>query len=88
MPVRLLHVQVAHGLSPQARVCAGALQEMARALGVADRVHFLGRRAGVPRLLAATGLFVHPSRQDSCPMALRVTGRAGEVRGGGGGACG
>ncbi len=37
------------------------VQAMARDLGLADRVHFLGRRSDVPRLLAAADLFCQPN---------------------------
>lgn len=43
---------------------------LARRLGVADRVHFLGFRRDVARLMRAADLFVLPSRRDSCPLVL------------------
>jgi len=46
------------------------LARMAAALGVADRVRFLGWRDDVPRLLAAADLFVSPSRSEAFPLAV------------------
>jgi glycosyltransferase involved in cell wall biosynthesis len=43
---------------------------MARRLGVAGRVHFLGFRDDVAALMRAADLFVLPSRRDSCPLVL------------------
>lgn len=41
-----------------------ALQEQAETLGIAERVHFLGRRDDVPALLPLLDLFVLPSRSE------------------------
>ena len=41
-----------------------------RALGLAERVHFLGSRGDVSELLAASDLFVLPSLWEGLPMAL------------------
>ena len=40
------------------------LQQQARQLGLADRVHFLGRRSDVPHLLSGSDLFVLPSKTE------------------------
>ena len=40
---------------------ARSLHDMARELGIADRVHFLGQRADVPRLMQACDVVIHPS---------------------------
>jgi glycosyltransferase involved in cell wall biosynthesis len=48
----------------------GALERRAAALGVAERVRFLGERADVERLLAAMDVFVLPSREEGVPNAL------------------
>lgn len=37
------------------------LLEMVRDLGIADRVHFLGQRSDVPRLMRAVDAVIHPS---------------------------
>src|SRR5262249_9905818 len=46
-----------------------ALQEQAVALGLQDRVRFLGSRADVPRLLQAFALYVRPSRSEGFGLA-------------------
>ena len=56
---------------------ADKLKGEAQALGLGGSVLFLGRRADVPRLLAALDIFVHPSRQDPCPLALLEAAAAG-----------
>jgi glycosyltransferase involved in cell wall biosynthesis len=37
------------------------VQRSARALGIADRIHFLGQRSDVPRLLAGADIFCQPN---------------------------
>jgi glycosyltransferase involved in cell wall biosynthesis len=37
------------------------LRQMVRDLGIADRVHFLGQRSDVPRLMRAVDAVIHPS---------------------------
>ncbi len=44
--------------------------EMANSLGLSHRVHFLGYRRDVPRLMRACDLFVFPSRYEACSLAL------------------
>ncbi len=56
---------------------AETLKGEVQALGLGDSVLFLGRRADVPRLLAALDIFVHPSRLDPCPLALLEAAAAG-----------
>jgi glycosyltransferase involved in cell wall biosynthesis len=46
------------------------LEARARALGVADRVHFLGRRSDVPSILARSHIVVHPSWAEGFPNAV------------------
>ena len=75
-----------------------ALQSMAQALGVADRVRFLGFRRDVAALLAASEVFLFPSFQEGLPVSLmeamaaglacvasRVRGNADLIRDGQGG---
>jgi glycosyltransferase involved in cell wall biosynthesis len=45
--------------------------------GIADRVHVLGRRSDVPRLLAAADLFAFPTRLEGHPFALMEAMAAG-----------
>jgi glycosyltransferase involved in cell wall biosynthesis len=46
------------------------LEAQARALGVAERVRFLGHRDDVPDLLAACDVFVLPSRYEGLPLSV------------------
>lgn len=46
------------------------LEAQARALGVAERVRFLGHRDDVPELLAACDVFVLPSRYEGLPLSV------------------
>jgi glycosyltransferase involved in cell wall biosynthesis len=56
---------------------AARLRELAHAVGVARRVHWLGARPDVPDLLADGAAFVLPTRQDSIPNALLEAMAAG-----------
>ena len=47
-----------------------ALMEKCRVLGVADKVHFLGHRADVPRVLRCLDCFVFPSLREGLPLSL------------------
>lgn len=53
------------------------IEARARAAGVADRLHFLGTRSDVPRLLRAADAFVLPSLWEGLPMALLEAMAAG-----------
>jgi glycosyltransferase involved in cell wall biosynthesis len=53
------------------------LQAQAAALGLADRVHLVGYRRDVPRLLGALDLYVHPARFEGMPNALLEAMAAG-----------
>jgi glycosyltransferase involved in cell wall biosynthesis len=46
------------------------LEQQAATDGMAARVHFLGNRRDLPRILAASDLFVLPSLWEGLPMAL------------------
>lgn len=54
-----------------------ALEEQARRIGVADRVHFLGVRMDIPDLLGAFDLYALPSRWEGLPMAVLEAMAAG-----------
>jgi glycosyltransferase involved in cell wall biosynthesis len=43
---------------------------MAKELGIADRVHFLGYRSDVSSLLRYADVFAFPSHYDPCPLVL------------------
>jgi len=45
------------------------LQELARELGIEERVHFLGFRKDVPKVLRAANVFVFPSLHEGLPVA-------------------
>lgn len=67
----------AAGSVPEARfVIAGDgpdrvdLERLSAALGVGDRVVFLGHRRDVPALLAASDAFVLPSRNEGLPLSI------------------
>lgn len=49
----------------------GALESEARRLGVADRVRFPGYRRDIAAILAATDLFLFPSRQEGLPCSIQ-----------------
>ncbi|HZS36400.1 MAG TPA: glycosyltransferase [Polyangia bacterium] len=51
-------------------VLRAALEERARSLGLAERVHFLGRRADIPAVLARVDLVVHPSWAEGFPNVV------------------
>ncbi len=44
--------------------------ELARTLGISERVHFLGFRKDMPALMRASDLFVFPSRYEACSLVL------------------
>lgn len=47
-----------------------ALEDEARALGLADRTHFLGTRSDTPTIYSALDVFVLPSEQEAFPMVV------------------
>jgi len=53
------------------------LEELARSLGVADRVLFLGYKENIPELLSASDLFVFPTLNDALPTVLLEAMAAG-----------
>jgi len=46
------------------------LRRLAAELGIAERVHLLGLRDDIQRLLDAADAFVHPSRSEGLPLAI------------------
>jgi len=54
-----------------------ALEKLAAALGVDDRVQFLGHRTDVPDLLSASDFFVLPSLSEGLPMSILEAMAAG-----------
>jgi glycosyltransferase involved in cell wall biosynthesis len=60
-----LHVVIAGSGGEEER-----LRDLARDLGVAERVHLLGRRRDVPDLLKAFDVFVLPSESEAHPLSL------------------
>lgn len=55
-----------------------SLERRAADLGIADRVHFLGRREDIPALLAASQLFILPSRWEGMPNVILEALAAGK----------
>lgn len=53
-----------------------ALRELARSLGLSDRVHLLGLRNDIPNVLRSADVFVLPSRSEALPLALLEAMRA------------
>lgn len=53
------------GLGETSTRAAAALAALARRMGVASRVSFLGHREDIPDLMAAADLLVHPARHDT-----------------------
>lgn len=53
------------------------LHERIRTEGWSDRVHFLGRRADVPRLMASSDVLVHPARLEAFGLVLAEALAAG-----------
>jgi glycosyltransferase involved in cell wall biosynthesis len=54
-----------------------AIEANARAIGIASRVHFLGPRPDVPRLLGAADVFLLPSLFEGLPLVALETQGAG-----------
>jgi glycosyltransferase involved in cell wall biosynthesis len=58
---------------------AAALQQLALELGLCDRVHFPGARHDIPLLNRLLDVFVLPSREEACPIALLEAMAAGRA---------
>lgn len=50
---------------------------MAEALGISDRVHFLGFRRDIANIMRASDFFVFPSRYEACALVLAEATAAG-----------
>lgn len=46
------------------------LKQLAKELGVADRVHFLGFRDDIPLILSIADIFVFPSKREGLPVSV------------------
>lgn len=44
--------------------------ELAASLGLSDRVHFVGFRRDIPKIMQAVDLFIFPSRYEACSLVL------------------
>jgi len=53
------------------------LENLARSLGISDRVVFMSHRTDIPKILAASNLFVYPTLKDALPTALLEAMAAG-----------
>ena len=49
---------------------ASDFQKQAQQLGCSERVHFLGPRDDIPRLMTAASMLIHPARQETAGMVL------------------
>lgn len=58
------HLAVAGGLE------GSPYPEMARDLGIADRVHFLGMVSRMPELMRSCDVFLFPSRYEACSLVM------------------
>jgi glycosyltransferase involved in cell wall biosynthesis len=54
-----------------------AVREAAKQAGVAERVHFLGWRSDVPRILQALDIYAQPSLTEGLPLAVVEAAAAG-----------
>jgi glycosyltransferase involved in cell wall biosynthesis len=66
----LVQLPAYHHLVVAGGVEGSVYPAMARELGVADRVHFLGYRSDVSSLLRYADVFAFPSHYDPCPLVL------------------
>ena len=56
---------------------AGYLTELAKSLGLSDRVRLLGHRSDIPELCKTADLFVHPSFREGLPVSVMEAMAAG-----------
>lgn len=63
-----LHVWIAGGLEDTE--CVERLRAVAAEAGLGERFRLLGKVDDIPALHAEADVFVHPSRQEGCPVAL------------------
>jgi L-malate glycosyltransferase len=72
--IRAIHAARTEGVDVGLVICGDGeqrveLEELARSLGVADSIAFLGMRSDVPRVLAACDAFCLATAFDPCPIA-------------------
>lgn len=77
MPSILERVPAAHVLIAGDGAEAASLQSQAEAAGLADVVHFAGRRNDIPEVMASGDLFVHPTLHDTLPTVVAEAMAAG-----------
>jgi glycosyltransferase involved in cell wall biosynthesis len=53
------------------------VQAEVAATGLGDRIRYVGYRTDIPRVLGALDVFIHPSRQDPCPLGVMEASAAG-----------
>lgn len=68
---------VGSNAEPHETETARELKDLAAKLRIERAVHFLGRRSDIPEILAASDLFVLPSRSEGQPFALKEALAAG-----------
>lgn len=79
-----LLLQAFAGVPPGPRLCLvgdgpmrASAENLARELGIQDRVDFMGDRSDVPSLLAASDVFVLASKSEMLPISILEAMRAG-----------
>jgi glycosyltransferase involved in cell wall biosynthesis len=65
----LLHVPALH-LAVAGNATESPYPQLAMALGLANRVHFVGYRRDIPDLMRTVDFFVFPSHYEACTLAL------------------
>jgi glycosyltransferase involved in cell wall biosynthesis len=65
-----VHLLLAGSEYPRPNGVTDRIRRLAGAQGVLPRVHFLGQRTDVPRILDALDIFGHPSRWEPCSIAV------------------
>ena len=74
IPIPTIHYLIC-GIGPEEE----KLRQLAKDLGVEDRLHLLGFRRDIPKLLALADVYACPSLQEGLPVALMEAMAAGKA---------
>ena len=74
IPIPTIHYLIC-GIGPEEE----KLRQLAKDLGVEDRLHLLGFRRDIPKLLALADVYAFPSLQEGLPVALMEAMAAGKA---------